>query len=97
MPNASNLTHEQLSYVHNEVLFFSVEHNDEYIHFYRDGTHAITNPDDKLLADLYNQFKRDDFIEAYYLLQRRTEKLKNSFKGLAFHHDVILLNDVDDD
>lgn len=97
MSNSSGFTYEQLKYVHQEVLFFSIEHNEEYIHFYRDGTHVITNPEDKLLADLYRQFKNDDFPEAFYLLKNRTEMLKNSFKGLFFHHDVILFNGVDDD
>lgn len=97
MPTATTFTPEQLNYVHQEVLFFSVEHNEEYVHFYRDGTTNLTNPDDRLLADLHSQFKHDDFGEAFYLLKARTEKLKSTFKGLAFHHDVIALDEIDND
>lgn len=97
MLNTANLTTEQINYVHEKVLFFSVEFNEEYVHFYRDGTINITNPDDKLLADLHNQFKHDDFIQAFYSLKSRTDKLKKTFKGLNFYHDVIILDEIDND
>lgn len=88
-----SISEEEFKYVQEQVLFFSLEHLDEYVYFYRDGKNSITTQQDKLLTDLHNAFKYDDFSHVFYELKERVEKLKIRFKDLNFHYDVILTNE----
>jgi hypothetical protein len=96
MTTGTILTQEEIDYVHENILFFSIEHNEEYLHFYRDGSISLTSPNDRLLSDLHCQFKHDDFGQTFYRLKERVTKLKNNFKGFVFHHDVILVEEDND-
>lgn len=93
IPIARIISREELNYVHENILFFSLEHLDEYVYFYRDGTNSITTQSNKLLTDLHNQFKHDEFGKAFYGLKDRVQKLKVIFNDLDFNYDVILFNE----
>lgn len=81
-------SNEKIAYIRNKVPYFSVEYQDEYLHFYHDGTQGLSCNDNKVLHSIWQQHRYDDYAQAFIRIEEKIKRLQAGYMCIRFLYDT---------